>query len=201
MPEPPFVTTTILLERLRDSRDDGAWRMFDDRFRGVIIATGLRLGLSQSDAEDAAQETIFQALRDYQAGKYDRARARLSTWIISIAHHRIIDVQRGRKASVGLTDVARTDAELTEDVVADAFDQALERRIFEQAWERLRADTRLAPNTILAFELTALRQTPPAHAAEQCGMSVDQVYLARNRVSEKLRGIVDQISRALRDGL
>lgn len=203
MPEQLLVTTTILLERLRDSRDEDAWRTFDERFRSVIIATALRLGLTPADAEDAAQETIFQALRDYQAGKYDRTRSRLSSWIISIAHHRIIDLHRSRRlrGTSGEAAQAAPAPEPTENAVADAFDEELERRIFEQAWNRLRSDSHFAPETITAFELAALRRVPPAQVAAQCGISVDQVYLAKNRVSARLRTLVDAISRTIRDGL
>lgn len=191
----------MLLQRLRDSRDEDAWRCFDERFRGVIIATGLRLGLSEADAHDAAQETILQALRDYQAGKYDRSRGRLSSWIIAIAHHRITDTLRKRRRHQGLTSVGEESAEPGESEVALAWDEALEHTIFQRAWDQLRAQSQAADSTLLAFELTALRQVPPAEAAGQCGMSVDQIYVARTRVAKKLQGIVAQLAAAYRDGL
>jgi len=196
--DPALITTTLLLARLHDSRDEGAWQLFDGRFRGVIVATGLRLGLSRSDAEEAAQETIAQALRDYQAGRYDRSRGRLSSWIVSIARHRIVDLQRARKPHL---DLERAMAETRESDVAAAFDQALERRIFEEAWALVRATSNASEATLMAFELTALRSVPAAEAAAQCGLSVDQVYVARNRVSQRLKEAVEKIDRAVRDGL
>lgn len=198
MTEPAFITTTLLLERLHDSRDEGAWRLFDDRFRGVIVATGLRLGLSRIDAEEAAQETIAQALRDYQAGRYDRSRGRLSSWIVSIAHHRIVDAQRARKPHL---EVDNAMVETRASDVAAAFDQALEKRIFEEAWDLVRTTSNASAATLLAFELTALRSVPALEAAAQCGMTVEQVYVARNRVSHRLREVVEKVDRAVRDGL
>ncbi len=198
-----FITTTLLLERLKDSRDTRAWEMFDQRFRGVIMATAVKLGLAEADAADAAQETILQALRDYQAGKYDRSKGRLSTWIIAIAHHRIVDALRKRRRERDLTAGSRAGADedpSTGDVAA-VFDQALERRIFEQAWEKIQAESKLARETLLAFELSALRQVPAAQVAGRCGMSVEQVYVAKNRVSRRLQEMVEELSRAFRDGL
>lgn len=198
-----FITTTLLLERLKDSRDTRAWEMFDQRFRGVITATAAKLGLAEADAADAAQETILQALRDYQAGKYDRSKGRLSTWIIAIAHHRIVDSMRKRRRERDLAAGSRAGADedpSTGDVAA-VFDQALERRIFEQAWEKIQAESKLAHETLLAFELSALRQVPAAQVAARCGMSVDQVYVAKNRVSRRLQEMVEELSRAFRDGL
>ncbi len=201
----PLPTTTLLLNRLHDSRDGDAWKQFDDRFRGVILAAALRLGLAPSDAEEAAQETIVQALRDYQAGKYDRAKGRLSSWIISIAHHRISDLKRVRKRRAASPSDNPPGEPATQDLpvadVAAAFDDALERRIFEQAWEQLRSQNTISQSTLLAFELTALRGVPPAEAAAQCGISVDQVYVARTRIARRLREIVETLDRAIRDGL
>ncbi len=201
MPDPDLVTTTLLLSRLHDTRDDEAWRQFDARFRGVILAAALRLGLSRSDAEEAAQETMFQALRDYQAGKYDRARGRLSSWIVSIAHHRIADLQRVRRPGGGVHDREAGHGIAREPDVAEAFERALERHIFEQAWETVRTQGRLAPATLAAFELTALRGVPASEAAAECGMSVDQVYVAKNRVAKRLQEAVEIVGRAVRDGL
>lgn len=200
-----FITTTLLLERLKDSRDTRAWEMFDQRFRGVILSTAIKLGLAEADAADAAQETILQALRDYQAGKYDRSRGRLSTWIVSIAHHRIVDALRKRRRDRDLSAGSRGGGRIDEDPstgdVAAVFDQALERRIFEQAWEKIQAESKLARETLLAFELTALRQVPAAQVASRCGLSVEQVYVAKNRVSKRLQEMVEELSRAFRDGL
>lgn len=196
------LTTTLLLERLYNSLDEGAWKLFDARFRGVIVATGLRLGLSPTDAEDAAQDTMLQAIRDYQAGRYDRTRGRLSSWIIGIAHHRITDVRRRKRPGSMTDDQLESQNPIGSlDDVSRAFEQALERRIFEQAWEHVRVEDGTAVRTIMAFELTALRGVPPAQAAVECGMSVDQVYVARNRIARKLRETVERFDRVVRDGL
>ncbi len=200
MADPALVTTTLLLERLRDSRDADAWTTFDHRFRGVILATALKLGLAEADAADAAQETILQVLRDYQAGKYDRSRGRLSSWIIAIAHHRIVDIVRARRNHYDLTKAGSIpENDPTTFDVASAFDDALERRTFEHAWERIQVETKFAALTLLAFELSALRQVPPAQVAERCKMSVEQVYVSKNRVSRRLQEIVEELSRVYCD--
>lgn len=195
------ITTTLLLERLCDRRDEGAWSEFDERFRRVILSVALRLGLPRSDAEEAAQETMLQAFRDYQQGKYDRSRGRLSSWLIGIAHHRIIDAQRRRgrdRVRHGADDRVGS---VPESAVTDAFELAVERVVFEQAWSWLGEHTQGRDETMRAFELTAMRGVPVVEAASQCGMSVDQVYVARNRISARLREAVERFEHAYRDGL
>lgn len=189
------------MTRLGDRSDDGAWLEFDERFRSVILSTALRLGLSRTDAEEVTQETMLQAFRDYRLGKYDRSRGRLSSWLIGIARNRIVDVMRRRRKEHGYSALNVHEDQISEHRIAEAFDLAVERQIFEQAWDWLRSNTQGLDGSIRAFELTAIRGVPIAEAAEQCGMSVDQVYVARSRVSARLRDAVERFDQAFRDGL
>ena len=198
--QPAFLTTTLLLARLNDSGDVEAWRLFDGRFRGVVVAAGVRLGLSEPDAEEAAQETLVQAVRDYQAGRYDRTKGRLSSWIVAIAHHRITDAKRSRRRVHEIDPEVLSEHRPEEDEVAEAFELAMERRIFEEAWTRLQAEGGSDPRTLQAFELTAMRGVPAKEAAAQTGLSVEQVYVAKNRVANRLRNMVEEIDRVFRDG-
>ncbi|RNC81194.1 MAG: sigma-70 family RNA polymerase sigma factor [Phycisphaera sp.] len=196
---PDPVTTTLLLSRLGDSSDQSAWVEFDARFRRVILSVALRFGLARTDAEEAAQETMLQAYRDYQEGKYDRTRGRLSSWLISIAHHRIIDMKRrDRGRASGLAEDIES---IPQNEVMQAFEKALERTVFEDAWSWLVEHTRGSDDGMLAFELTAMRGVPVSEAASQCGMSVDQVYVARSRITARLREAAERINQAFRDGL
>lgn len=73
------------------------------------------------------------------------------------------------------------------------------RHLIATALERLRTSTQMAANTLLAFELTVIREVPIATAASECGMTTDEIYVARNRVSSRLRDIVTEIRRAFSD--
>lgn len=194
----PQPTTTLLLERLKDPADEAAWVQFDERFRGVVLSAALRLGLGHHDAEEVAQETLLQACRAYREGKYDRSRGRLSSWIAGIAQHRVIDALR-RRGRGGPTQRLRAEPSGRE--VEDAFEAALERRVFEQAWDEVCASGAGKDAAIRAFELTMLRSVPIAEAARQCGMSVEQVYVARHRVAARIKAAAETIDAAIRDGL
>lgn len=194
----PPPTTTLLLQRLKDPADQAAWVQFDERFRGVILSAALRLGLSHHDAEEVAQETMLQACRAYREGKYDRGRGRLSSWIAGIAQHRMIDALR-RRGRGGPHEPLL--AEPTGGEVEEAFEAALERRVFERAWDEVRVGGAGKDAAVRAFELTMLRSVPIAEAARQCGMSVEQVYVARHRVAARIKAAAESIDAAIRDGL
>lgn len=202
MPEPaPFVTTTVLLDQLRDGTNDEAWRQFDERFRSVIAGAARKLGLCEADVSDVAQETIVQCLRKYLAGDYDRSRGRLSSWIIAVAHNRIADVLRRKQRHAQTARDTTLDMLPAESDVANAWSDAMQHELFTRAWEILRAESKADPRTILAFELVAIRGMPAEAAAVECQMPVDQVYVSRNRVSKSLRGIVERLASAYEDGL
>lgn len=187
-------TTTQLLESLKESSNDALWQQFDDRYRPVLAAFARTQGLSEEDAAEVAQQTLAQFAADYKAGGYDRNRGRLSSWMLGIARNRVIDrarvrqrerMQRGESVLVQLAD---------EPTATEAWESARRRTIFERALDILRADTRLDQRTILAFELCAIRDASAQTAAEQCGMTVAEVYVAKNRAIKKLRDIVAQLT-------
>lgn len=187
-------TTTQLLESLKDPSNDGLWQEFDQRYRPVLVAFAREQGLGEEDAAEVAQLTLAQFCADYRAGRYDRTRGRLSSWIIGIARNRVADrgrvlrrerQQRGESAMIQLAD---------EQTATRAWETARRRVIFQRALERLRTRTRMDERTLRAFELCALRNAPPEAAATECGMSVAEVYVAKNRAIKKLREIVSELT-------
>lgn len=188
-------TTTHILDSLRDPANADMWKLFDDRYRPVLIAFAKRQGLGPEDAADAAQATLAQFAADYGAGRYERTRGRLSSWIIGIAQHRIVDLQRGiqRRAASSLQTSDEAERESTDDPQA-IWDDSVRRVILDGAMQRLRTETKLDARTIQAFEMCAMRSVPAEVAAQECGMSVDEVYVAKNRAIKKLRELVDEMT-------
>lgn len=196
-----LITTTLLLEQLKEDGNQAAWRQFDERFRGVVLGAARKIGLDESDAADVAQETMLQSLRDYKAGRYDRSRGRLSSWIIAIAHHRITDLlRRKERGAIAAGDTTLREMPAVEDVT-NAWREALQASVFRSAWEAIQSESHLSPVNLRAFELAVIRSVPPEAVASECGISVDQVYVAKSRVSTKLKEIVERLTLAYEDGL
>ncbi|MEC9373511.1 MAG: sigma-70 family RNA polymerase sigma factor [Planctomycetota bacterium] len=189
-------TTTALLNDLQDPANAEVWSFFDARYRPILIAFARRLGASEEDAADVAQETLTKFVEEYRNGAYDRSRGRLRTWLISIARPRIAQIyrrrdvrreQQGVTAAVDLAD----DAALTR-----IWDEQRRRAILKEAMRRLREQTRTSDATIEAFELLVLHQRSPAQVAELLNISTHDVYLAKSRVAQRLRDIVAEIEHA-----
>lgn len=198
MPPPPgdavtttaTITTTELLDGLYDSGNRSAWTEFDNRYRPILYGFLRRMGISDADAADVAQETLARFVQDYRARKYDRNKGRLRSWLIGIARCRLADLQRdvGRR---GVIHGESAIAGLPDDPADESVWEAEERRvIFEQAIRELRETTRFNERTIEAFERVVLRHEPVEQVAAQLGLSPQEIYNAKNRVVDRLREIV-----------
>ena len=186
-------TTTALLEGLFDHKNEAAWSQFDARYRPIVIAFARKLGLSESDANDVAQETIFQFLKEYREGKYDRERGRLRSWLVGIARFRIAGIYRkkgvkreyrGESAMVTLPD---------EMECSTLWDTERRTVILQLALTELRATTKSHDRTIRAFEMVALNQVPVATVASELEMTDQEVYLAKSRTAKRLREIIERL--------
>ncbi|MCA9291428.1 MAG: sigma-70 family RNA polymerase sigma factor [Phycisphaerales bacterium] len=189
-------TTTALLDGLHDPDNAEAWTTFDTRYRPILFGLGRRLGLADADAADIAQETILQFIKEYGSGRYDRARGRLRSWLLGIARTRIAGIHRKRSTRREAAGASAIDIMPDEATMTTIWDAERRREILRTALDALRTKTRTADRTIRAFELLVLHQQPVAAVAAELGMSDHDVYLAKSRVTERLRDLVAQVEHA-----
>jgi RNA polymerase sigma factor (sigma-70 family) len=192
-------TTTALLDGLHDLGDREAWAEFDRRYRPLLLAFCVKLGLSDADAADIAQDTVARFVVSYREGGYDRRRGRLRSWLIAIAKGRIDDlrrkharrrIHRGESAIVNLPD----DPHLTA-----IWEEERRRILLEQALHDVRANSRCKEQTLEAFELLCFRQLAPAVVAKRLGMSLADVFRAKSRVASHIRRAVARLERIERE--
>jgi RNA polymerase sigma-70 factor (ECF subfamily) len=193
-------TTSAMLQALHDADNRSVWEAFDARYRPIIVGFARHFGLGESDAADVAQDTLLRFVQDYRQGKYDRGRGRLGAWLVGIARCRILDLRRTRAHRHEVGDTALSGNLDDDDALLSAWDAEHRRAILSEAMRELRATTRTDERTIRAFELAAIGR-PPAQVAEELGVSVHDVYLAKSRVSQRLRAIVERIERTYDEDL
>ncbi len=190
------MTTTALLEGLGDPVNAAVWGEFDGRYRPIILGFARRLGLSEDDSADVAQEVLTQFVQDFRAGKYDRTRGRLRSWIIGIARHRIADSRRRRFRRHEV----RGDSALAnlqdEEQLSRIWDEEARQAVLCRALELLSANTRSNPKSLEAFKLLVIAGRTPQEVAEELGMSAGAVHLAKHRCLARLRSIVADLSAA-----
>lgn len=191
-------TTTRLLDALGDHDDQPAWHHIDARYRPVIAGLARRLGLSDADADEVAQQTLSEFVRAFREGRYKRDKGRLSSWILGIAHHTAVKAIRdGKRAALpGQTAISGVP---DEHELRGLWTDERDRAIVARAITLLRDEASIDERTLEVFELIAFRGVPAAEAAAQCGMSVDQAYVAKSRVTKRLRAMVESLTLAFEE--
>lgn len=177
----------MFLEGLQDCANGAVWREFDARYRPLLMSVGRRLGLGESDAEDAAQETLAAFVVEYRGGRYQRGMGRLRDWLAGIMAHKVRDAQRRRlKSEQALARQAGEGGTEVEDpAVRRAMEEEWSGEVLRRCLEAVRAE--VSPQMYEAFELTALRGWPAQQVAARLGCSVDLVYQHKHRMLRRMQ--------------
>jgi RNA polymerase sigma factor (sigma-70 family) len=206
-------TTTRLLDALRDNANEPVWTQIDARYRPVIRGLARRIGVPEAEADDVAQQSLAEFVRCFRDGRYDRTKGRLSSWILSIAHHTSLAAIRRRRrdsgggpgaggaapVAGGAEGVDPADPASAERALRNVWNEERDRVILHHAMATLHDEGSMDERTLLAFELSALRGVPAGEAASQCQMTVEQLYVARSRVTRRLRVMVREMTSAFEE--
>lgn len=184
-----WVTTTQVLEDLKESNDILAWTSFRNHFYPVIFNFAKTLGLSATDAEDATQETMLAFLKAFRDGKYDREKGQFSHWLFGVARRVILNFRKRlpRKHFIvdNTTGTSFWDMVADENTVRHTWDTEWRYMVLERCLWQARRE--LDQKVFNAFELYALSQKPVDEVCRILDMSRNAVYIAKSRVLSKLR--------------
>src|SRR5258708_39977172 len=87
-------TRQSLLTRLKDWNDQEGWRDFFDTYWKLIYSFAIKKGLSDSEAQDVVQETVFSVLKNLSSFDPDKAPFKIS--LMHLTEWRITDQLRRR---------------------------------------------------------------------------------------------------------
>jgi RNA polymerase sigma-70 factor (ECF subfamily) len=193
-------TTSTILNRLCAGSDDEAWTQLAARFRRPLVSFAQDVGVSATDAEDVAQETLTALVSGLRAGKYDRSKGRLSDWLFGIAWRQAMNARRRA--------VRRRQGQLQKGENTDLLSLAAAEenltRVWETHWERamlnecLRiAEREFEPATFHAFQMVVGLGRAPGVVATDLGITVKSVYNAKHRVIKRIRELRTQLEEAV----
>ena len=184
------ITHTTLLVGLRAPTNDRAWSQYNARYQPLIVSVARRLGLSDQDAQDAAQETLFAFADSYRKGKYDRDKGRLRHWLLAIATRKIRDFQR-RQHRLRMVDAPNKtmlmDGLADQDAVGQVWEAEWRRTLMQECVNE--ACRNLEAKTTAAFELFVLQEWPADRVAAHLGISSNAVFKAKRRVLSRMREV------------
>jgi RNA polymerase sigma-70 factor (ECF subfamily) len=180
------------LVRLRDARDDTAWSQFVELYAPLVFGFARKHGLQDADAADLTQDVLRAVSGGIQRLDYDPRRGTFRGWLFTVARNKLRNFLAARRPGPVTGDWAAQqrleELPAREEDQSAWWDQEYERRVFAWAAEEARGSFR--DSTWQAFWRTAVEGKTGPEVARMLGMTVAAVYLAKGRVTERLKQII-----------
>lgn len=185
----PSATRASLLLRLRDPSEALAWREFVELYAPLVHAYGRHRGLQDADAADLAQEVLRCTVRGLPSFEYDPARGSFRGWLYTVARRELGKLVDARTpAGTGDTAVGRLlerhPAPGSDEDQAE-WDREHRWHLFHWAAQRVKSEFR--ERSWNAFWRTAVDGQPVEIVAQELGLSNGAVYIARSRITARIR--------------
>lgn len=189
-------TRASLVVRLRSARDEAAWAEFLEVYEPLILRLLRKHGLQDCDSRDVCQQVLVAVAHDIEQWKPDGVKESFRRWLFQIARNRVIKflVKERRAASA----TGGTEAQFVLEALPDArdslsaeFEREYRQQLLLCAAEQIRGEFR--ESTWFAFRRTCIDGRSVAEVAEELGISVGNMYVARSRIIARLRVRVSEL--------
>ena len=193
-------TRATLIDRLKNWDDRASWQEFFDTYWKLIYGVARKAGLTEAEAQDVVQETLFAVVKHIPTFKYDPALGSFKGWLLTMTRWRIVDQLRKRgPAIVHRRDSGDTARTATVERVPDmnnvdaAWEAEWKNNLFDAAMKNVKP--KLDPQKFQIFDFYVKKEWPAEKVAQTFNVSVNQVYLAKSRVTEMLREEVARLEK------
>ena len=182
-------TRPSLLLRIKDQDDSPAWSQFVEIYGPLIYRFGRKKGLQDADATDLMQDVLRQVAQNIAKFNYDPRIGKFRSWLFAVASQAFIQKLRKVKrqpVGSGGTDAVEMLNRLPGTSPNDeVWEIEYRSQLFRWACEQIR--DQFNQTTWQAFEKTAVENLKSTDVAEELGISVGSVYVAKSRVLQKLK--------------
>lgn len=180
-------THASLLLQLGDSENSEAWERFVLQYGPIIYDWCLYWKLQPADAEDVTQGLILKLFHLLRTFKYNRDQGSFRGWLKTLTRNAVHDFFRRHQRMVNAdSDVWRTlkDAHANDDL-AYRLDQAHQDELLKIAENNVKQ--RVAQHTWKAFELSRAAELSVSEIAQESGLQIAMVYVAKSKVIRMLK--------------
>jgi RNA polymerase sigma-70 factor, ECF subfamily len=191
-------TSKSLLAKARDCSDQAAWRRLTEIYE-PLIERWVRPHVAQrADAEDLVQEVMTTLVRELPRFDHNQRPGAFRAWLRTITIHRLRahwEKRDARLADAGGPDRSEALAQLADPTseLSRSWDEEHDRHVTKTLLVSIRLE--FQPATWRAFERQVQDGQSASEVAEELGLSVNAVLIAKSRVLKRLRekaaGLVD----------
>jgi RNA polymerase sigma-70 factor (ECF subfamily) len=178
--------------------DQAAWKDLTDLYRPLILGWLRRQSVPPSDTDDLAQDILVELVKYLPSFVHSGQRGAFRAWLRTIACNRTSDYwrARGRRGPVaGGGDAAEALRQLEDPDgdLARQWDREHDGYVLRCLMDLVGQE--FEPATVRAFRRLALDGASGAEVAQELGLSVGAVYVAKSRVLQRIRqeaeGLID----------
>jgi RNA polymerase sigma-70 factor (ECF subfamily) len=177
-----------LLIRIQN-QEAAAWSRLVFLFSPLVSEWVKKSGVPERDVSDIVQEVFIGVMQSAPEFRRDLPGATFRGWLRRIAHYKAIDYHRRGKQVVQPTGGSEANLlmqMLPEEVLEDEeLETSSADLVVRRGLELIQPE--FTAKTWQAFQLVAVREKPAAEVAQELGMSVGAVYIAKSRVMNRLR--------------
>ena len=186
-----FPTTQVsLILRLRNASDADAWEQFVSIYRPLIWNVAKRLQMSDVDAHDACQNTLFRLSQVVHQWSPDKENSNFRGWLFRVSRNCMLrEFEKNKTRMVAAIPFGGEQflEQLAEDPdeSESTFQLELRRQLFAVAIEAVQPS--ISPLYWDAFRLSYIENQGIKETAELLKTDVQTVYVARHRVLNQIR--------------
>ena len=205
LPDELIPTRASLIQRLKNWEDQASWQEFFETYCRLIYGVAVKRGLTKSEAQEVVQETMISVAKHMPTFKYDPVIGSFKTWLLNMTRWRIADQVRKRLPLTMIQEsgecILREEYEnmgAANEVLPDLekiWDAEWEKNLLEVAINKARR--RLDPQQYQIFDFYVNKAWPAEKVAKLLGIPVNQVYLAKHRVTEMITQEVERLKKDL----
>lgn len=176
---------------MKDLKDQQSWGEFVEIYTPVISNTIRRYRVSSSDADDILQEVLLQMSKTIQRYDQDPNKGRFRSYLRQVTANKVKDYwrkHRGHAVSIENPSMI-AENEIHEEIWTDE----LNRSLFRIALSRVKKQSKEL--TWNCFQEHVLRKRSAESVAEECGTSVNAVYVNSSRIMARVRELSLKLKR------
>jgi len=198
-------TRATLIHRLKNWQDQTSWQDFFDIYWKLIYDVAIQRGLTKSEAEDVVQLTMMSVAKHMPGFKYDPALGSFKTWLLNMTRWRITDQIRKRTPQVFQPEeILETPVGKTRSAEHAYHTPPELEKLWDEEWEKnllaaasAKARRRLDPKQYQIFDCYVNKELPPERIAKAFGISLNQVYLAKHRMTVLIKEEAERIQKEI----
>jgi len=177
-------TRPSLLQRVKNPRDNESWREFYQLYQPLLYRYARARGLNRENADEVTQQCLTILSEKMPEFEYSKEKGGFKHWLRRITNNKINDFFKKRRLPLAQSADFRRPQE-TELSPDELWERQWQKKHLQYCLKLIRPE--VATTTFQAFEYHVLCGWSVDRVSKTLGLSTDQVYTAKSRITRRLR--------------